>query len=169
MAEQRIATAPRRGLPWQRGVPGETVADSGETVAAEASQIGSDLAGYVVDEVRGAVEAALDEQKARLAGALHGFAALLHRAAADREAGGPLVGLVDRAASRIGDFAGDLRTRPVGDLVAETEALARRRPELFVAGAAALGLVLGRILAASAARARAGASPTLSGAAGRLR
>ncbi|MET0658371.1 MAG: hypothetical protein ABW110_09490 [Steroidobacteraceae bacterium] len=68
-------------------------------------------------------------------------------------------GLADYAsqvASGINSFADTLRHRSVDDLIAETEALARRSPTIFFLGSIGVGLALSRFLKASARNTTAG-------------
>jgi ElaB/YqjD/DUF883 family membrane-anchored ribosome-binding protein len=60
----------------------------------------------------------------------------------------------DQAADRIGDFSRLIRERQLSEIVADTEDLARRQPTLFAVGAAALGFLAGRLLAAPTDRRR---------------
>jgi len=59
--------------------------------------------------------------------------------------GGPATELVHQAADRLEHGAGYLENRQPADLLEELRSYARRRPGAFLAGAAVLGLVAGRL------------------------
>jgi len=108
-----------------------------------------------MDQPPGAATTAIVEAK-RLGAAktVQGIADALHGAAASwAQDSTPLSQLAAGAAEHLDALAVRLRDRRVAALIADAEALAQRRPGLFIAGAMALGFVLGRIvLAANAIR-----------------
>jgi hypothetical protein len=108
------------------------------------------VAGEIVDEIRDAAAALLEEQKERAADAVHGVADALQRTAQtlDRD-NMPIAQFAARAAVRIDAFSERFRQRPWNDLMAEAEDVARRQPALFLAGAVAMGFVFGRFMASS--------------------
>lgn len=63
---------------------------------------------------------------------------------------------IERVADQLTRTADDLRKRDVQDLVASTCSMARRHPELFLGGAVALGVLIGRFLKSSEHQAYAG-------------
>jgi hypothetical protein len=108
------------------------------------------VAGQIVDEIRDAAEALLEEQKDRAADAVHSVADALQRTAQtlDRE-NMPIAQYATRAAESIDEFSERFRQRRWSDLLAEAEGFARRQPALFLAGAVAMGFVFGRFIASS--------------------
>jgi|GEM_PF-1242878 hypothetical protein len=112
------------------------------------------LAAELVEASRSAAQSVLDEQKegaARQIAAVAGAA----RAAAQalEQSNSPtLAHYTGRAAESVERFGESLRQRSWGELVGEVEALARRRPALFIAGAVVAGFLSGRFLLASERR-----------------
>jgi ElaB/YqjD/DUF883 family membrane-anchored ribosome-binding protein len=106
-------------------------------------------AGRLGEQLRDAAEALIDEQKERLAAAVKSIADMLRRTAdtLERENNGTAAHYASRAAAEIDRFSATVRERRLGEMMASTEAFARRQPALFVAGAAAAGFVIGRLLA----------------------
>ena len=91
----------------------------------------------------------LDEQKDRMASAVHGVADMLRRTAdtLERENNATAAHYADQAATHIDRLSETVRSRPLGEMVTGAEAFARRQPALFIAGAVAAGFVIGRLLA----------------------
>jgi hypothetical protein len=104
-------------------------------------------------EMRGAAETLADEQKARVAQAAQGFAHALRRSADAfaQEGDTTIAHCADRAADHVEGLANTVRTQTWRDLAATVEDLARRRPELFFAGAVFAGYLAGRVLGAGEA------------------
>ena len=104
-----------------------------------------------MDQPLGVATTAIVEAK-RLGAAktVQGIANALHSAAASwAPDSAPLSQLADDAAEHLDALATRLRDRRVAELIADAEALAQHRPGLFIAGAMALGFVLGRIVLAA--------------------
>jgi len=101
------------------------------------------------DQLREAAQSTLHEQKQRAADTVHGVAEALRRAADsfEREQNRAIARYTDQAAAQVDRFSDTMRTREVGELVAEAEDFARRSPSLFLAGAVAAGFLIGRLLA----------------------
>jgi hypothetical protein len=97
---------------------------------------------------------AVDEQKARAAAQIGGIAAAARAAARSLELSQQptAADYVDSAARQIEAFADTVRERRWAELAADLEETAGRRPALFVAGAVALGFVVGRFLSAASRR-----------------
>ena len=103
----------------------------------------------VSDQMREAAQSLLQEQKERMAEAVHGVAdALRHTAhTLEHEENVAVARYADQAAAQIDRFSESLRNRDLRDLLSNVESFARRQPSLFIAGAVAAGFVIGRILA----------------------
>jgi hypothetical protein len=102
-----------------------------------------------LDAARAAVVAVLDEQKERAADRVAAVGEAVRRAGQplDPEAMPRTADFARRTAEEIDAFSAAVRARSWEELAADTAAFARRRPALFVAGAAALGFVAGRLIA----------------------
>ena len=118
-----------------------TAAEQAGQVAYEARRQARDLFG----EARGqATEQARNGQQKASAG-LRTLATELHQMADSGDQHGPASDLAKQAADRIGDIAEWLNAREPGELLDEFRAMARRRPGAFLVGAAALGVLAGRL------------------------
>jgi len=94
-----------------------------------------------------ATTAIVEAKRLGAAKTVQGIADALHGAAASWAAdSAPLSALAADAAEHLDGLAIRLRDRRVAALIADAEALAQRRPGLFIAGAMALGFLLGRIV-----------------------
>jgi hypothetical protein len=120
-------------------------------LAAEVEESAREVAG----ETRRKVEETAMDRKAVAAERLEGVASAL------RETGERLhereeesfAQYVEVAADQVERFSGYLKNASVGDLWQDAENVARRQPELFLAGALAAGFLVGRFLKSSGARA----------------
>jgi hypothetical protein len=111
--------------------------DSGESVVAE-----------FIEAARSAAESLLQEQKNQVAERVSGVAGAL-RGAGDSLGRSQLEVMgryVHQAAEQVDSLSRTLRNRRWGELITDTEDLARRQPTLFVLGAVATGFVVGRLL-----------------------
>jgi ElaB/YqjD/DUF883 family membrane-anchored ribosome-binding protein len=101
-----------------------------------------------MDAARSAAESLLEEQKRQVADRVSGVAKALHSAANSLEdSQNTLIArYVEQAAAQVADVSRMVRDRRWNEIAAETEDFARRRPTLFVAGAVAAGLLVGRLL-----------------------
>jgi hypothetical protein len=119
----------------------ETASDQGAQVAREARAQARDLLGQareqVTDQARGAQNQATES--------LHSLAGELRDMANGGERQGVASDLASEAADRLGDLAEWLGRREPGDLIDEVRKLARRRPGAFLLGAAAAGVLAGRL------------------------
>jgi hypothetical protein len=133
--EDPIGSAAERGIEYLR------------TIAAE-----------LVEAGRSAVQSVLDEQKADAARQVATVAAAVRSAAQslDQSNRSALARYTDRAAGTVERFAQSLRERNWSELADDVEALARRQPALFIAGAVVAGFLTGRFLWASKGRAAPG-------------
>jgi hypothetical protein len=104
--------------------------------------------GRLVDQMREAARSLLHENRERVAVAIEEYADVFRHAAGtlDRNRQFGAAHGAEQAAGRIERVAAGVRNRSFSDLVVSADALARRRPALFIAGAVAAGLVLNRLL-----------------------
>jgi hypothetical protein len=118
-----------------------TAAEQGRQVAGEAGDRARQLYGTARDELRGQV----GEQQRRAAGGLRSVGTEL-RAMADQGGGsGPATELARRASGSIDQVAGWLENREPGAVLDEVKRYARQHPGAFLAGAALLGVLAGRL------------------------
>lgn len=110
-------------------------------VAAEATRQGRDLLGQAQGQL--AEQAAQGQQ--RLASELRSVGDELHSMAESSEQGGPASELARQIASRAQHAGQWLEARGPAEVVSEVQAFARRRPGMFLAVAAGVGLVAGRL------------------------
>jgi hypothetical protein len=109
------------------------------------------IAEQVIEDLRGAAETLLDEQKRRASDTVRGIAEALQRTAETlHRENVALAPYADHAAGRVAALAARLREERWSDLAAEAEAVAHRQPALFVIGAIAAGFIVGRFVTASA-------------------
>lgn len=109
-----------------------------------------------VDQAKRQAKSTLDEQKSRTAEQLGGIAGALRQTGEQlQEQDNAMVAqYAQGAADQIERFSNYLQTADVSELWRETQNLARRQPELFVAGALAGGFLLARFLKSSSAQSR---------------
>ncbi len=119
----------------------ETASDQATQVTREARRQARDLFGQAREQ---ATDQARTTQKHAAEG-LRSLAGELHEMAEGGERHGPVSDLAAEAADRLGGFAEWLGGREPGDLVEEVRRLARRRPGAFLFGAAAAGVLAGRL------------------------
>jgi hypothetical protein len=119
-----------------------------ETAKQEAREVASDAKRQAKDvyrQVRGEVSDQASTQQQRAASGLHSIAGELDQMASGSQANGVAADLAQQAAQRARAFATWLEAREPGDLAEELRSFARRRPGAFIAGAAAVGLLAGRM------------------------
>ena len=120
-----------------------TAGEQARNVAGEAKTQARNLMSETQDQVR--VQAS--EQKNKAAGGLRDISVQL-RSMADGTATGQQTMVTDwarQASNKVQELAGWLETHEPGDLVAEVRTLARRKPGTFLIGAAAAGVIAGRL------------------------
>lgn len=133
----------------------QTVASSGEQVKDVAKEQAVRVAGEagtqfreVIDEGMREVRAQAGVQQERLAAAVESLVSELgtmaHRAA-DSGQSGPLTALAQQASDRGDELVGWLQGRQPEELLDELRGYARRHPWMFLAGAAAAGVLAGRL------------------------
>lgn len=140
----------------------QDVKASGQQVAATAKE----QAGQVAGEAKGQAREVLDQarrelvdqassQHQRATGGLHSLADELQGIASGSGSGeGIAADLARQASTRARDLASWLEAREPGDLLEEARRFARQRPGMFLAGAAVLGLIGGRLTRGMADEAR---------------
>lgn len=120
---------------------GQTAAEQAQNVAGEVKQQTHGL----VREFRGQLGDQADSQRDRLVSTLREVGDQLRQMADTGDRPGVANDLVREAASRVDDVCGYLQQRRPGDLLEEVRSFARRRPGTFLVGAAAAGLLTGRL------------------------
>lgn len=130
----------------------EQARDVAETAREEAAQVSEELseqARSLLDETKGQLQEQAQTQVARLSETLRRFGTQGQALADGRPAqAGPLPAYVRDAASRLEQVADDMDARGVDGLVADLQSFARRRPGVFLMGAAAVGFGVGRLIRA---------------------
>jgi hypothetical protein len=136
----------------EAGAVGQTAADAGrqvvETAADQAGQVAEEARRQVGDLFDQAREQAVEQARSgqhKASERLHSLASELQQMAEGGDGSGPASDLAKQAAERVEDAARWLDNREPGDLVEEFRGLARRRPGAFLLGAAAAGLLVGRL------------------------
>ena len=120
------------------------------TVRDQAAQVKGELAGQargMLSETQGQLQAQADMQASRLAGALFqvgGQAVALSQGRPDQA--GPLVDYAEQAATWLDDTASYIEERGLEGLATDVVDFARRRPAVFLAGAAVVGFGVGRLI-----------------------
>jgi hypothetical protein len=128
---------------------------TGSTAGFGDTQPGLDHAKDILLEfacaTQSAALSAANERKQRAAEQVGGLAEAVRVAARslDRSQIPTAARYVDRAAAQVEDLAQALRERRWGELIGDIEDVARRQPVLFIAGAMAVGFLVGRFLAVS--------------------
>jgi len=119
----------------------DSATDRARDVAGEARTQARDLVGHTRDTL----VTHADDQTSRLADTVDELAGELHKMAASTDQNGLAGRVVGELAERADAVAQRLRGRSSTDLVDDVRDLARRRPGAFLAGAAGLGLLVGRL------------------------
>jgi hypothetical protein len=118
-------------------------------------KFGSERAKMIVKELADAVQSAalslVDEQKARAAAQVSHFAEALEAAGRSFEQSQSPVAAeyLCSAARQVGELVEALRRRRWTAIVADLEDIARHQPIQFIAGAAVLGFLVGRLVTAA--------------------
>ncbi len=127
------------------GAAGQRVAG---TAAEQAGQVGQEArrqARDLLGQARGQVTEQARNGQQQASDGLRSLSRELHEMADGGQHQGPASDLAKQAADKLGDLAEWLGAREPGDLVQEVRALARRRPGAFLLGAAAAGVLAGRL------------------------
>jgi hypothetical protein len=120
-----------------------TAADQAKQVAHETQRQAKDL----LDQGRYQVREQAITQQQKAGQSLTSLAQELRGLADGTSAGapGPARDLLQQASGVVDDFAHKLQTRDPGELLDEVRSFARRKPGLFLLGAAAAGVLAGRL------------------------
>ena len=146
-----------------RGTSSTNVSEAVQETVGQARQAASNLTEQAkqkvtegVGEAKRQAKSTLDEQKSRAADQLGGIAGALRQTGDQlQEQDNAMVAqYAQGAADQIERFSNYLQTADVSELWRETQNLARRQPELFVAGALAGGFLLARFLKSSSTQSR---------------
>ncbi|WP_115944534.1 hypothetical protein [Amycolatopsis thermalba] len=147
---QQTSSSPPQAVREQAAESGSqvtgTAAEQAREVASEAQRQVRNLKDQGVDQLR--AQARTSQQKA--AGNLNSIADQLDRMSEQSESG-IAQDIVREVSQRAKKVASWLDSREPGELVDELRGFARRKPGLFLAGAAAAGLLAGRLTRGSAA------------------
>jgi hypothetical protein len=154
---------------------GQTAAEAGSQVAStatdQAKQVAQETqrqAKDLIDQGRTQLRQQAVSQQQKAAEGLTGLAQQL-RGMADgsaQGAPGPAADLLQQASGIVEQFADKLQNREPAELLDEVRNFARRKPGLFLLGAAAAGIVAGRLTSGVKA-AHTDSGPSANGAAGR--
>jgi hypothetical protein len=146
----------------ERSTP-EVARDEAADVARTAADAGGNVAGTAGDQARRVAEETtrqarnlVEEGRTQLtdqarngqrkaAGSLHALADQLNDMASKSDGSGMAPDLVQQAAERTRTVASWLEDREPGDLLTEVRSFARRKPGVFLAGAALAGVLAGRL------------------------
>jgi hypothetical protein len=124
------------------------------TVRQQADQVKGELRGQaraMLDETRGQLESQADVQATRVARALVQVGSQAVALSEGRpEQAGPLVDYAEQAAGWLDDTASYIEERGIEGLATDVVDFARRRPAVFLAGAAVLGFGVGRLVRSGA-------------------
>ena len=123
-------------------------------VRSQAEQVKGELAGQargMLSETQGQLQAQADMQASRLGTALFQVGSQAVALSQGRpEEAGPLVDYAEQAATWLDDRASYIEERGLEGLATDVVDFARRRPGVFLAGAAVVGFGVGRLLRSGA-------------------
>jgi len=133
---------------------GQDVRELGATVREQADQVKGELAGQareLLSETREQLQAQADVQTGRLAAALLQVGTQAVALAGGRpEEAGPLAQYAEQAAGWLDACASEIEERGLEGIAADVTDFARRRPGVFLAGAAVVGFGVGRLIRSGA-------------------
>jgi hypothetical protein len=141
------------------GQVASTARDQGQRVLAEAGEQARNL----VEETRSQLGEQAGAQQERAAGGLRSLAEELQSMASSSDQSGMASRLVHQASDQLQQVAGWLDQRDPQALLQEARGFARRRPGAFLLGAAAAGMLAGRMTRAGVDMNRSEQSPTATG------
>ena len=120
------------------------------TVRTQADQVKGELAGQaraMLAETQGQLQAQADVQASRVASALFQVGSQAVALSQGRpEQAGPLVDYAEQAANWLDTAAAHIEERGLDGLATDVVDFARRRPAVFLAGAAVVGFGVGRLI-----------------------
>ena len=133
---------------------GQGVVEQAQTAVGQVVDQAQQTAGQVTGQAKQQATGQLESQKGRLVDSLVTVSQALRQTGQqlNEQQQGAVAGYVDRAAEQVERTTNYLRGRNVGEIVGDTQELARREPALFLAGAVALGFVGARFLMSSGQR-----------------
>lgn len=133
---------------------GQDVRELGVTVRDQADQVKGELTGQareILSETRDQLQAQADVQTGRLAAALLQVGTQAVALAGGRpEEAGPLAQYAEQAAGWLDACATEIEERGLEGIAADVTDFARRRPGMFLAGAAVVGFGVGRLIRSGA-------------------
>jgi hypothetical protein len=165
MEQRATQAAPGRGLEAAASEAttrarevAESAGEEGRALAQDAMAEGRELAStvrtqvtHVLDDARSELQAQADGEVRRAAEGLRQMGGQLQALAhGDAEHAGKASEFAEQAARNLQDFAGRIESVGYRGLLSDLEGFARRRPGTFLFGAAAVGLLSGRLLTAGA-------------------
>jgi len=138
-----------------------TAADQAKQVASETQRQAKDL----LEQGRGQVKEQVVSQQQKAGQSLSSLAQELRSLADGTSQGapGPARDLLQQASSSVENFAAMLQNREPAELLEEVRRFARRKPGLFLLGAATAGVLAGRLTSGVKAVHSDGSSGTVSG------
>ncbi|WP_405372872.1 MULTISPECIES: hypothetical protein [unclassified Microbacterium] len=135
----------------------DTAAGAAKDVAHTAKDEAASVIGEARSQVRDLYSQSRDElstqaaqQQQRIAGGMKAVGDELGSMASSSENGGIATDLVQQISRRVSDAASWLEDRDPAAVLEEVKRFARRRPVVFIAGAAIAGIVAGRLVRAMA-------------------
>ncbi|GIF62030.1 hypothetical protein Ais01nite_00650 [Asanoa ishikariensis] len=123
------------------GDVGQTAKEQGKQVAQETARQARDLYGTTRGHLRDQTSA----QQRRAAAGIRSLGDELRSMAQQGGQSGPASEVAHQASARIGSVADWIEAREPGQVIAEVKQYARRHPGTFLAGAAILGVLAGRL------------------------
>ena len=130
----------------------DTAVDKGQQVAGvakeQAAAVTSEAATQAKDllsQGRSELSSQLETQQQRLSTLVHSFAEELGSMGSSADKPGPLSDLAKQGSRTVGELAHRLENSQPGDLLEDLRNFARRRPVVFLTGAALAGVVVGRL------------------------
>lgn len=127
------------------------MSESTDDIAASTAAAGEAAraaVGRFAEDMRGVADSLMESQKERIVQMAQGVASALRRSAdAFADEGSEFFARgAGRAADQVDRLAGTMHGQSWRESIADIEAAARRRPELFFAAAVAAGFILGRLV-----------------------
>jgi hypothetical protein len=147
----------------QAGEVKDTTKQAGQQVVQETRQQVAHVAseaknqtGNLLRQGVAEINSQASQQQQRLAQSVHSIAKELGSMASSSDESGPMTGLAHDASRRAGAAAHWLENHEPADILDGLKSFARRRPGTFLLGAAAAGVLVGRLTRGMAAEAKSG-------------
>jgi F0F1-type ATP synthase membrane subunit b/b' len=139
----------------QGGTKGEDVVQQTQEKASQVADQAQQMAGQVVDEAKQQATSQLDSRKNQAVDSLGTVAHALRQTGQQLRQNdqGAIAQYADKAAERVEQFTGQLRTKDVQSMVRDVERYAQQQPAVFLGSAFVLGLLGARFLKSTAQRA----------------